>query len=124
MDFEIPDGYRNNSHGNKPTYLSPCHLTKASSIRRHVRFASNNGLTPDIAACLFRARSRHQNFHIHSCVSTMAMLCDVASLISMMNDAAARSNFTSTNALATLSAAGRFGFDRVTVLHNIDPSLG
>jgi hypothetical protein len=34
MDFEIPDGYRNNSYGNKPTYLSAGHRTKASSIRR------------------------------------------------------------------------------------------
>ena len=27
MDFEIPDGHPNNSHRNKPTYLSPCHRT-------------------------------------------------------------------------------------------------
>src|SRR5262249_45322660 len=27
MDFEIPHSHRNNSHGNKPTYLPPCHRT-------------------------------------------------------------------------------------------------
>ena len=27
VHFEIPDGHRNNSHRNKPSYLSPCHWT-------------------------------------------------------------------------------------------------
>jgi hypothetical protein len=33
MNFKIPNGYRNNSHRNEPTYLPPGHSTKPS-VRR------------------------------------------------------------------------------------------
>ena len=34
INFKIPNGYRNNSYRNEPTYLSPGHSTKPSVPRR------------------------------------------------------------------------------------------
>ena len=54
----------------------------------------NKSLSHRIMSALGQKQTSHQIRRTHSGVTTMAMVCTVAPLISMMNGAAASSNFT------------------------------
>ena len=49
MNFKIPNGHRNNSYRNEPTYLPPGHSTK-SSVRRQKFHALMGEMDANMAA--------------------------------------------------------------------------